>query len=305
VEKKDQLVPTLIPLAAKPVALESGSDARAKRPRPTVINVLFYVIMILWGILSLGPLLWMLINSLRTNTEIFTSAIGAPSLANLSNYVDAWVTADLGQALINSMVVSVGAVVIAGFCSVLIGFALSRGHLPFPNVLLTFFLAGLMIPTFSVLLPILIQYQGVGLTSNRFGLTLVYAGFQVSLGVFLFKGAFDSVPKEYMEAAALDGASVPRMLARIILPMVRPTMATFAILTFLSSYNDFVFALVLNNDPSKRTLPVALLGFSGQYGTQYNLIFAAVSISTIPPLLAYLFLRKQVQSSMAMGGRTG
>lgn len=87
--------------------------------------------------------------------------------------------------------------------------------------------------------------------------------------------------------------------------MIRPTIATFAILTFLSSYNDFVFALVLNNEPGLCTLPVAILSFSGIFGTDYALIFVGVSIAIIPPLVAYLLLRRQVQTSVAIGGRTG
>jgi raffinose/stachyose/melibiose transport system permease protein len=278
---------------------------RRRKLRVSVSGVLFYLLLAFWTIMSVGPLLWMLLNSLRTNTEIFTQPIGLPSFDNMSNYVEAWQTADLGTALFNSIILSIGSVVVSAFCAFLIGFALSRGHLPFSNALLTFFLLGLMIPTFALLLPILLQFQDAGLTSTRQGLILVYAGFQLSLGVFLFKNAFDAIPREYLEAAAIDGASVPRMLVSLLLPMMRPTLATFAILTFLTAYNDYVFGLVLNNDQSLRPLPVALLQFSGTYGTQYDLVFAAVSIATLPPLIAYLFLRKQVQSSLAIGGRTG
>ena len=284
---------------------DARTNGRRRARRPTPIAVLFGVIMVAWCAISLGPLLWMVLDSFRTNDSIFLQAIGSPSASNAHNYSDAWRVGSLGRALVVSLVVNGAAVVLCGVCSFLVAFALSRGRLPFSNVLMTFFLLGLMIPTFSVLIPLLTQFQSAGLTNSDGGLVLVYAGFGISLGVFLFKGALDQVPNDYIEAASLDGASVPRVIWSILLPVVRPTIATFSILTFLNGYNDFVFALTLLSDQDKRTLPLALLQFSGQYGTQYNLIFAAVTISTIPALVAYLFLRRQVQQSMALGGRVG
>lgn len=276
-----------------------------KRVRPRAGSLLMLAILWIWTLVSVGPLVWMFANSLRTSTDIVSQPIGSPDLAKIGNYLQAWVEGGLGPALASSVVVSVGAVAIGGAVSYLVGFALSRGGIPFSGIIQTFFLVGLLIPTFSLLIPILLQYQAAGLVSNLFGLTLVYAGFQISLGVFLFKNAFDGIPKDYIEAALLDGASVPRILTAVLAPMMRPTIATFAILTFLNSYNDFVFALVLNNDPGLRTLPVAILSFSGIHGTDYGLVFASVSIATLPPLIAYVLLRKQVQSSVAIGGRTG
>lgn len=285
------------------VDIDSGSTRG--RPRPSPANIGLFVIMCLWGLLTFGPLVWMLANSLRSSEQIVTQPIGPPSLSKITNYSDAWVQANLGMSLMNSLVVSTAAVLVAGLCALLVGFALSRGGLPFSNVLLTFFMIGLLIPALSALLPLLLQLQASGLTSTRIGLIIAYAGGQLSLGIFLFKIAFDAIPKEYLEAALLDGAGVPRILWSIMMPMVRPTIATFAILAFIAVYNDFVFTLVLNNDPELYTLPVALLQFSTLYGTRYDLIFASVAIATIPPLIGYILLRKQVQSSMAAGGRTG
>ena len=283
----------------------ASKGARKSRARVRSSSLVPLAVLWLWTLISVGPLVWMFTNSLRSSTDIVSQPLGAPDIGKADNYVQAWIAGGLGQALLNSVVVSVGAVVIGGFVAYLVGFALSRGGIPFSGLIQTFFLVGLLIPTFSLLIPILLQYQVAGLVSNLFGLTLVYAGFQISLGVFLFKNAFDAIPKDYIEAALLDGASVPRILASVLAPMMRPTIATFGILTFLNSYNDFVFALVLNNDPSLRTLPVAILSFSGIHGTDYGLVFASVSIATLPPLIAYILLRKQVQSSVAMGGRTG
>lgn len=287
-------------------ALHADDRRKPTRRRPlTISSAFFFLLMIVWAIVTFGPLVWMLANSLRSSEQIVSQPLGLPDVGRIGNYSDAWEQGDLGQSLVNSLVVSVAAVLLSGLCALLVGFAVSRGRLPFSGAILTFFLVGLLIPAFSLLLPLLFQLQSAGLTSNRFGLIIVYAGFQLSLGVFLFKGAFDSIPQEYLEAALLDGASVPRMLWSVLIPMVRPTLATFAILAFLSTYNDFVFTLVLNNDPALNTLPVAILQFNGLYGTRYDLIFAAVSIATIPPVVAYLFLRKQVQTSLAAGGRTG
>ncbi len=293
---------TVLDRRLPPPPPNAAAAPTAVRRRMTLSTVLFLALMILWTLVSLGPLIWMVLDALRTNNQIFSSAIGLPSLSHASNFSQAWTQASLGHALLISVGVNVASVALAGVCSIGVGFALSRGGLPLRGALLTFFLLGLMIPTFSILIPLLTQFQAAGLTDSFSGLVLVYSGFSISLGVFLFKGAFDGIPKDYLEAAALDGASVPRMLMSVLLPMIRPTIATFSILTFLNGYNDFVFALTLISDQNKRTLPLALLQFSGQYGTQYNLVFAAVTISTVPALLAYLFLRRQIQTSLAMSG---
>ncbi|MEU7892302.1 carbohydrate ABC transporter permease [Nonomuraea sp. NPDC049152] len=263
----------------------------------------FTALMALWAVVCLGPLVWMVVNGFRGNNDIFLSAVGAPEWAKRVNFADAWVQGDLGRALVMSVLVSSAATVLCGTCSALAGFALSRGRLPHANAIFTFLLLGMMIPTFSVLIPVLTQFQSMGLTDSPVGLMIVYAGFSVSLGVFLFKNAFDQVPREYLEAAAIDGASVPWTLVRVVLPSVKPTIATFAILTFLSGYNDFVFALVLIAGEEGRTLPLALLQFSGRFGTRYDLVFAAVTIGAVPALAAYLFLRGQIQRGVAMGGR--
>lgn len=275
-------------------------ERRRTRVRPT--GVLVSIFLAIWFVLSVGPLVWTWMNGLRTTSEIFSQPIGAPSLDNVGNYALAWETARLGQALLISVIIAVASVVLGLVCSLLAGFALSRCRLPFSRTLTTFFLVGLLIPTFALLLPILLIFQPLGLISNPLGLILLQAGFHISLGVFLFKNAFDSIPNEYFEAAMIDGASVPRILFSIAFPGVKAMVATFSILAFLGAYNDYVFALVLNNDPLLRTLPVALLAFNGEYGgTSFDLVFAAVTITTIPPLIAYLVLRRQVLTSMATG----
>jgi len=265
-------------------------------------RALIGVVMGLWGVVCVGPIIWMLVDSLRSTTAIFLHPFGVPAISHANNYSQAWSEASLGRSLIISILVNAGAVLLAGCCSLLAGFAISRGRLPISNAILTFFLIGLMVPIFAALIPLVVLYQQLQLINTDYGLILVYAGFSIPLGVFLFKNAFDTIPQELLDAASVDGASVPRLVFRILLPMVRPTLATFAILTFLNGYNDYVFALVLLSGTGDRTLPLALLQFSTQYGTEYNLVFAAVAIATVPPLIAYGFMRRQIQSSLALGG---
>jgi ABC-type glycerol-3-phosphate transport system permease component len=276
-----------------------------RKSRLTVSRLLQYVVLGLWAVISLGPLVWMLVNSVKENADIFANPWGLAASPQWQNFPAAWEQGRLGQALLNSLVVSIGAVALGLVVSLLIGFALSKGRLPYKGVITIFFTLGLLIPSFSLLIPILMSFQGAGLISNLLGLVLVYSGLSISLGVLLFKNAFDAIPEDYLDAASMDGASVPRILISVLIPMVRPTISTFVVLTFLGAYNDYVFALVLNNNPDLRTLPIALLSYSGQYATQYNLIFAALAIVSIPPIIVYLFMHRQVQESLAAGGRTG
>ncbi len=260
-----------------------------------------FLILVLWACTTVIPLLWMVLSSSRTTKEILTQPFSWPTALHLENFIDAWNIADLGTALVNSLLVSLGSVVIATFCSMLIGFSLSRGGIPWSDKILTFFLIGLMIPVFCTLVPLLILFQDLNLVNTYYGLSLVYAGFSMPLGILLFKNAFDVVPGELVDSAMIDGCSVPVLLARIFMPLVTSTTVTYVVLTFLNGWNDFVFALVLISDTAHRTLPLALMSFSGEHGTDYGQLFAALTISTVPTLLIYLLFQDRIQASMSTG----
>lgn len=264
-------------------------------------KTLLYIFLILWLMLTVIPLLWMLISSFRTNEAVFTNPFGWPTVWHFANYAQAWVMSSLGTGLGNSLLVSAGAALLVTVCAALIGFSLSRGEIPGSRFIQTFFLVGMMIPIFSVLIPLLVVYQHFGLLNTYIGLIIVYAGFNIPLGVLLFRTAFDGLPGELIDAAAVDGCSVPRTFFQVLLPLVSSTSATFGVLSFLNAWNDFIFAVVFISDNAHRTLPLSLMAFSGQYGTDYVHMFAALTISIIPTIIIYLLFQDRIQSSMAMG----
>lgn len=260
-----------------------------------------YAAMAAWAGITLVPLLWMFLASFRTTGGIYSHPFGFPHAWRLVNFINAWQVATLGHGLLNSLIVSVGAVILTTICSTLAGFAISRGGLPFAQGILTFFLLGLMVPVFSLLVPLLILFSHLHLLNTYLGLMMVYGGFSLPLGVFLFKNGFDALPQELIDAAVIDGCSVPRVLVQVLLPLLGSVVATFGILAFLNGWNDFIFVLVLISDTSHQTLPLHLMIFSGQYSTNYAELFAALTIATIPTLLLYFWLSDRIQSGMGSG----
>jgi raffinose/stachyose/melibiose transport system permease protein len=260
-----------------------------------------YAVLIIWAAITLVPLLWMFVASFRTTSGIYNAPFSLPHIWRFVNFVQAWQLATLGHGLLNSALVSVGSVILATVCALLVGFALSRGGLPFSQGILTFFLLGLMVPIFSLLIPLLILFIDIHLLNTYLGLIMVYAGFSLPLGVFLCKNAFDALPQELIDAAVMDGCSVPRLLIQVLVPLVGSVIATFAILAFLNGWNDFIFVLILISETSHETLPLHLMVFSGEYATNYGELFAALSIATIPTLVLYFWLSDRIQTGMGAG----
>ncbi|WP_221583500.1 carbohydrate ABC transporter permease [Microbacterium sp. G2-8] len=253
------------------------------------------------------PLIWLFLGSFKTQREFLEEPTWAlPQQWSFENYATAWQTADLGTSLLNSAITVLPALA----CMLLFGtaaaFALEVLVWKGRSGVLLIFLAGIMVPTQMILLPLFSAYFQIGLTGTLWPLFLTYTATGMPLTVFLMATYFRAIPREVFEAATLDGASIYRQFFSIALPMMRNGLFTVGLVQFFFFWNDLLIALTFANTGNLRTLQVGLLNFNGNFGTtQYGPLFAAVSINVFALLIIYLVLNQSIQKGLTAGAVKG
>lgn len=258
---------------------------------------------LLWGyaVLALAPLVLMLLNSFRTNADLITNPLALPTSPTVEAYKEAWTVGNFATYFGNSLAVTVGAVVVSTAVSTAAAYALARGRSRIFRWLESLFLSGLMLPIHLAILPVFFLFDGLGLIDSRMGLALMYAASGVPFSIFVLTTFFRQLPEELEEAAVLDGASPWQTFWRIMVPMVRPALATVAVFRFVPIWNDFLFPLVLLRSESNYTLPVGLTTFFGENATNYSAVFAGLVITTVPLILLFLVATKQIVAGLTAG----
>lgn len=274
-----------------------GRRSTRDRAAPIAIRVL------LWGyaVVALAPLIIMLLNSFRPSSELFSNPLGLPLSPTFENYVKAWSEASFSTYFLNSVIITVCAVALGTGVSALAAYPLGRYLFRGRDVLLAYFMAGLMLPIRLNVVPIFYLLASLNMIDSRLGLILVYAGSGVPFSVFVLSMFFRQLPGDMEEAARIDGAGELRIFGRIMLPLVRPGLATVSLFQFVQLWNDLLFPLVLFRSSSKYTLPVGLTRFFGQYQTDYALLFAGLVITTVPLVVVFLAATKQVVAGLTAG----
>lgn len=253
------------------------------------------------------PLLWLLLGSFKTQTEFLESAPWSlPQQWNFENYAIAWETAGLGRSLLNSAVAVLPSLFLMLLFGTAAAFALEVLVWKGRGQVLIIFLAGIMVPTQMILLPLFSTYFQLGLTGTLWPLLITYTATGMPLTVFLLATYFRAIPREVFEAATLDGASIYRQLFSIAVPMMRNGIFTVGLVQFFFFWNDLLLALTFANSGNLQTLQLALLNFNGNFGTtQYGPLFAAVSINVFALLVIYLVLNQQIQKGLTSGAVKG
>ena len=264
-----------------------------------------YLVLAICCVLSLYPLIWMLYSSFKSNEDISNSVFALPSKLHFENYADAWATAKIGVYFINSVIVSIVAIIFTLLIGALAAFILSKFEFKARKFVYTLFMIGMLIPLQSVLVPLFIQMRSLKLLDNHWSLILSYTAFGLPTTIFVLESFMRAFPDSIIEAAIMDGSSIPRVFFTIILPMSRPAIATITILNFLNNWKEFSFALTFITDENKKTLPLGLYNFLGAYTTNYSGLMAALVISSVPVVIIYLVLQEQIINGMTAGAVKG
>jgi raffinose/stachyose/melibiose transport system permease protein len=256
--------------------------------------------MILVGLLFLFPIYVLVILSLKAPGDQ-SAKLAPPLQPTLQNFSDAWQQGGLGGALMNSFIVTVVTVAFTVVLAAAAAYPLSRLGARWSRFTYLGFLAGLLLPAQLALLPLYQTIRDLGLLGTLAGVIIVNVGGGMPFSIFLYAGFMRALPAEYEEAAAVDGAHAFRTFWAVVFPLVQPITGTVIILTAVATWNDFLTPLLYLSGSDQQTITVAVYGFVGQYGAQWNLIFAGIIISILPILIAYFFMQKYIVQGFAGG----
>jgi len=251
------------------------------------------------------PFFWMAVTSLKTPPEIIRVPlqVAPDNWLNLNNYREVFHRENFVRYLFNSALVASIAAVSSLVVSALAGYGFAKFHFPGRDAFFLAIVGILMVPFQSVVVPL---YLWV----NRFGLLDTYLGIVAPdlvsvFGVFLMRQAIEVIPNDYMDAARIDGCSELGIFFKVILPSVKPAIATLLIIKFMWNWNEFFWPLVVVNSPTMRVVTIGLMSFTNIYFIEYNLLTAAAVISILPILLIFLFLQRWVVQGVVMSGLKG
>ena len=260
-----------------------------------------YLLLWAYAAAALIPLVVMVLDSLRPNAAVLSHPLAMPSSLDFSSYATAWTQASFSTYVQNSVLVTVGAVALDVIVSLPASYVLGRYQFRGSGLLIAYFLAGLMLPVRLGILPIFYLLGSLGLVDSRLGLVLVYAASGVPFSVFIMSAFFRGLPRELEEAARIDGAGELRIFARVLVPLVKPAIATVVVFRFVPLWNDFFFPLVLLRTTDRYTLPVGLTQFFGEFQTNWSALFAGLVIATVPLVVLFLVATKQIVEGLTAG----
>jgi raffinose/stachyose/melibiose transport system permease protein len=267
----------------------------------TAGRVVIFALMVVLGAVFFLPLVWMIASSFKSNAQIFSHPFALPTQLDPQRWVQAWNDGNLGHYVTNSVIVSgvsVTAVLVIGSAA---AFAFARMAFRGRQVLMALLSLGLLLPVQSYFIAQSKVFNDLALTDTRWALIIPYTAMGLPLAVYLLTVFLAELPKEIFEAALLDGAGEVRMLVSLTLPLLRPGLAAVGVFTLLSTWNEFLLALLYISDDSLKTIPTGLLAFSSKYVTDYSMLFGALSIITLPLVVIYVVFNRQINASVAAG----
>lgn len=265
-----------------------------------------YVILSAFAVVQLYPLVFLLFFSLKDNNEIYGgNVMGFPKVLHWENYKNALFNANVLHYLFNSIFVTAVVIIVSGILACMVSYAIARMRVKSNGFVKTFFSVGMMIPLHAVLLPVFIMLRNMKMLDTYQAIIVPYIAFALPMAIFFMIGFFKTLPMELEESAFLDGCGIFRTFFQIILPLVKPALATISIFTFLSTWNEMMFAITFINSEKYRTLTVGIMQMVGQYTTDWGTMGTGLVVATLPTVIIYLLFSNQVQSGMVSGAVKG
>ncbi len=264
-----------------------------------------YLFMGLCSLVALFPIVWVIMSSFKTNAEILSNGIGLPSSLSPDGYISALTISPILKYFGNSVIITVITTVLNVLFLAMAAYVFARARFRGKNLLYFILSLSLVVPTTALLQPVYSVVNTMGLYDTKMGLILVYTAINMPMSLLILRGTFQSIPRALEEAAYLDGAGFLRTFFQIVMPCAKGGLTSAAVLTFLNSWNEFTFALMLTNGQDARTLPLSLSYFTAQFSFNYTAMFAAVTIAVIPSIIVFAVFQEQVVSSLTAGSVKG
>ena len=285
---------------------QNEKAAKAKKRN----HVIMIIILILLFILFIMPFILVIINVFKTKADIVTdplALVGAHGFT-MQNFPDAMAKMNFFNVFKNSLIITILSTVLTIFVSAMASFVIVRnGKWKFCSGLFALMVASMVIPFQVLMVPLVSVYGGIfGVLNHRITLILMHTGFSVSMATFMFHGAIHTnIPLELEEAALIDGCSRWQTFWKVVFPLLKPTIATVAIIDAMAFWNDYLLPSLVLTDKALYTIPIATQAFYGTYSTDIGLVMAALLLAMLPILILYLFLQKYIVAGVTSGAVKG
>ncbi|GAB5377922.1 MAG: carbohydrate ABC transporter permease [Acuticoccus sp.] len=257
-------------------------------------------------LVCLFPFLWMLVSSVKQLRELYTiPPTWIPDAPTLGNYATVLFESNIPRYFLNSVVISVGSTGLALILAIFASYGFARFQFRGKTYYQSFILVGQLLPTAAIIVPLFVTLRYLDLVNTYLGLILVYMIVTLPLSVWMLTSYFKAIPRELEEAAIIDGASRLGVLFRITLPLSVPGIVAVMVYAFVTTWNEFIFALCFANDSSVKTLPIGLAEFTTEFNTDWGAVMAASVIMTVPIAILFLSMQKFFVGGMMAGATKG
>ncbi len=264
-----------------------------------------YVIMGIVIIISVFPFLWVLMSSFKTNNQILSSSFSLPTSFFTDGYQIAMERVNIFSRFLTSLIVAGSSTLISVIIYSMAGYVLARTNFKGKNTIFMVLISSMLIPANAMVQPVYFVINKLGLYDTKAALILVYTGFGMAMCLFLMRNFYLSIPQELEDAAYVDGAGFLKRYTMIMLPLGKSAMASSAILTFIFSWNEFMYAMLLTAREKNRTLPLTIKYFTSTFNFNYSAMFAALVLCILPTMIVYIILQEQIAESMVAGAVKG
>lgn len=264
----------------------------------------YYIVAVLLAVIALVPFVWMISTSLKSRGALMSIPIEwIPAEPTLDAYGEVFSRFPFLKTIGNSLFITCSFTLLTIISASMAAFAFAKIRFRGSRLVLGLYLATMMIPTQVTMIPLFVVMNKLGLIDSY--ASVVLPGIFKPFAVFMLVQQMRAIPEDFLDAARIDGAGIFQVYRRIALPMCAPTIATLAVTTFMESWNDYLWPLLMLTDRNKMTLPIALSTLNGQYNTEYNVLMAGSLISMIPIVIIYLCAQKQFKNGLMAGGIKG
>jgi raffinose/stachyose/melibiose transport system permease protein len=268
-------------------------------------KVFMWIILIFFLLYTLVPMLWLVVSSLKTNTELMGDPFSLPAKWQIQNYINAFQVSGLATLFMNSIIISLSATLLNIIVAAMASYSIARFNFKGKEAIFNTFTVGILVPINALMVPYFLVVNKIGVYNTRLGLILVYAAVGLPLSISIVRGFMNSIPGELEEAGIVDGCNFFQRFMKIVLPMSRTGLVTAATFQFIYCWNEFIYAMLLTTSQEVRTVQIGIRYFTNQFTTDYVSMYAAIIISIIPSILGYIMFQDKIISGLTAGAVKG
>lgn len=271
----------------------------------TVNKFIIYIILIFWAFTTIYPFFWVISNSFKSSDDILINAFNIPNSLNFLNYSNVFNKTDILISYVNSIIISGSVAILVAIFATASAFVLTRFEFKYKKIIYILLLGGLMIPSFATIIPVFSIVAKLNLVNKRIAVIIPQVAVNLPFAIIVLSSYMKTLPIELEESAYIEGCSIFNIYRKIIVPLSLPAIVSISIFSFLWSYNDLFFQMIILRKKEVMPISALLRNISSDYGTDFGLMCASVTIVIIPILILYIILQKYIIDGMTTGALKG